>query len=441
MWLDQLDIHPGERWDRAVEEALRNSERILLILSPSSVSSDNVLDEVSFALETNKTIIPVLYLDCAIPFRLRRLQYIDFRTDYDRGLKELLRTLVEQQSLGAAVPKPVVDSERRDERDKAASAGSGTRAREVRGEEYDGGSGGQRIADRGGVKAFFKSRRGIKIAAGVCGGAIVALVLYWLIPRPTGTAGISSQNVTPTTQKGQAQQAAAPSNPVLRSPETSGGQKDVAKNGRGAESAGAKAEPSKRPAPASRPATGTEKSGTPSVEVPPKQQAAVAQAPVTPPKFTTCIDAQLCGLLGKPVQEAYSYLGQPDNYNAIGDGVMVYSARGLELELYRAPDGQTKVVWVHFYMAGPQQISGVSSTFTRNAGDVVPGLAPGMTRAAIEAGFGKPAGVYHPLSVITDLEYDNLMTCCIVDVEFYSYGQSHPSGPANRIAVRHRSQR
>ena len=426
MWLDQLDIHPGQRWDRAVEEALRNCERILLILSPSSVSSDNVLDEVSFALETNKTIIPVLYLDCAIPFRLRRLQYIDFRTDYDRGLKELLRTLVEQQSLGAAVPKPVVDSERRDERDKAASAGSGMRAREVRGEEYDGGSGGQSIADRGGVRAFFKSRRGIKIAAGVCGGAIVALVLYWLIPRPTGTAGIPSQNVTPATQEGQGQQAAAPSNPVLRSPETSGGQKDVAKNGRGAESAGAKAEPSKRPA------TGAEKSGTPSVEEPPKRQAAVAQAPVTPPKLTTCIDSQLCGLLGKPAQDAYSYLGQPDNYNAIGDGVMVYSARGLELEV--SPDvHHATVTWVHFYMAGPQRISGVSSTFTRNAGDVVAGLAPGMTRAAIEAGFGKPTGVYHPLSVITDLEYANLMTCCIVDVEFYS-----PSSVANRIAVRRR---
>src|SRR5450755_3609128 len=75
VWMDQLDIEPGTPWDRAVEEALAAASRILVILSPSSVSSDNVSDELSFALSKRKRVIPVLYLQCDVPFRLARLQH------------------------------------------------------------------------------------------------------------------------------------------------------------------------------------------------------------------------------------------------------------------------------------------------------------------------------------------------------------------------------
>jgi hypothetical protein len=100
VWLDQLDIIPGQRWDRAVEDALSNCQRMLVILSPSSVSSTNVMDEVSFALEKSKIVIPVIHRDCTVPFRLRRVQHVDFRQDYARGLQELLRTLAVEQEPG-----------------------------------------------------------------------------------------------------------------------------------------------------------------------------------------------------------------------------------------------------------------------------------------------------------------------------------------------------
>jgi hypothetical protein len=93
VWLDQLDISPGRHWDRAVEDALTNCPRMLVVLSPFSVDSKPVMDEVSFALEEEKDVIPVLYRDCKIPFRLRRVQYVDFRTEYDRGLSDLLKAL------------------------------------------------------------------------------------------------------------------------------------------------------------------------------------------------------------------------------------------------------------------------------------------------------------------------------------------------------------
>jgi hypothetical protein len=93
VWLDQLDIEAGSRWDTAVEGALGRSARLLVLLTPKSVGSQNVLDEVSFALDEGKTVLPVLVESCAIPMRMRRLQYVDFTRGYDAGLARLLTTL------------------------------------------------------------------------------------------------------------------------------------------------------------------------------------------------------------------------------------------------------------------------------------------------------------------------------------------------------------
>ncbi len=127
VWLDQLDIAPGQRWARAVQDALNNCQRLLVILSPSSVSSTNVEDEVAFALEEHKTVIPVFYRDCKVPFQLRPFHYVDLRTDYDRELKTLLRALgVERQAVAdgaaiSAVPKDTAATvSDADERERAA---------------------------------------------------------------------------------------------------------------------------------------------------------------------------------------------------------------------------------------------------------------------------------------------------------------------------------
>jgi len=136
VWIDQLDIEPGMRWDRAVETALSNCPRMLVILSPVSVESDNVRDEISFALRKQKTIIPVLYLDCDIPLRLERHQHIDFRTDHARGLKVLLKALgvqpTTQPTTHAPPPKERKQAARpaRQKQDRAARK---TAVREERG--------------------------------------------------------------------------------------------------------------------------------------------------------------------------------------------------------------------------------------------------------------------------------------------------------------------
>lgn len=93
IWIDQLDIPAGSHWDAAVEKALNSSAYVLVILTTSSTQSTNVMDEVSFALESGKKIIPVLLEDCLAPFRLRRLQRIDFTSDYTTGFNQLIVSL------------------------------------------------------------------------------------------------------------------------------------------------------------------------------------------------------------------------------------------------------------------------------------------------------------------------------------------------------------
>ena len=61
IWMDVLDIPAGVRWDRAVEKALRKAERLLVILSPEAVESENVQDELALAFDRKKPIVPVRF--------------------------------------------------------------------------------------------------------------------------------------------------------------------------------------------------------------------------------------------------------------------------------------------------------------------------------------------------------------------------------------------
>ena len=90
LWLDQLDIPKGARWDESVEAALKECWCLVVVLSPASAVSSNVQDEVSYALEEGKRVIPLLLGPCAVPFRLRRIQYIDFTAGYEQAYRDLL---------------------------------------------------------------------------------------------------------------------------------------------------------------------------------------------------------------------------------------------------------------------------------------------------------------------------------------------------------------
>ena len=104
IWIDQVDIRPSDRWDRTVETAVRDCDGIVLILSPRSAASDNVLDEVAVALDAGKPVIPVLIEACQVPLRLARVHFIDARGDYEAALAHCRSAMAEASGPNLAGP-------------------------------------------------------------------------------------------------------------------------------------------------------------------------------------------------------------------------------------------------------------------------------------------------------------------------------------------------
>ena len=93
VWIDQQDIRAGSEWDLEIEKALETCDCLLFIETEKSVISNNVLDEVYYALDQDKKVIPVILHDSKTPFRLQRLQHVDFTKHYNAGLTHLIREL------------------------------------------------------------------------------------------------------------------------------------------------------------------------------------------------------------------------------------------------------------------------------------------------------------------------------------------------------------
>lgn len=94
IWLDIHQIKPGESWSHQIGKALDQAQAMVLILSPDSLASANVDDEWNYYLDVKKMVLPVLIERCNIPFRLHKLQYINFIDNpYDVALNRLVSQL------------------------------------------------------------------------------------------------------------------------------------------------------------------------------------------------------------------------------------------------------------------------------------------------------------------------------------------------------------
>jgi hypothetical protein len=102
LWVDQYNIRPSEHWDRAVEAAVREAVGMVVILSPRSVASANVADEISVAVDVRKHLIPVMIEACTPPLRLTRVQYIDATRDREAALARCVAAI----RGGAIAPAP-----------------------------------------------------------------------------------------------------------------------------------------------------------------------------------------------------------------------------------------------------------------------------------------------------------------------------------------------
>jgi hypothetical protein len=116
IWIDQLDIRPSEHWDRAIERAVRDCCGLVVILSPRSIESENVMDEISYAIDRRKSVLPIMIERCPLPLRITRMQVIDATSDYDRALQQCLEAILfsdnrPRSPMSVVTPQGIHDTE------------------------------------------------------------------------------------------------------------------------------------------------------------------------------------------------------------------------------------------------------------------------------------------------------------------------------------------
>ena len=97
-FLDRQDIAAAEDWESRLGALILGADTVVFILSPAAVKSERCAWEVECATELGKRLIPIQAVPVAeadVPERLRRLNYIEFRTgqSFARPLGELVRSL------------------------------------------------------------------------------------------------------------------------------------------------------------------------------------------------------------------------------------------------------------------------------------------------------------------------------------------------------------
>ncbi len=88
VWYDAF-IKPGSDWDESIENAIKSSDVVLVFLSKAANDSKNVKQEYSFAIDQQKTIIPIFLESVEAPFRLRLNQSFYFTENKNLAIQNL----------------------------------------------------------------------------------------------------------------------------------------------------------------------------------------------------------------------------------------------------------------------------------------------------------------------------------------------------------------
>lgn len=84
VWFDQSTIQLGQKWHDEIMDGIRECKAFILVLSPDSMKSKYVHEEVDKALELGKTIFPVIYRPAKwtgqFESLIKEIQTLDLRT-------------------------------------------------------------------------------------------------------------------------------------------------------------------------------------------------------------------------------------------------------------------------------------------------------------------------------------------------------------------------
>jgi formylglycine-generating enzyme required for sulfatase activity len=99
VWIDKWKIKVGDSIIQRINEGIGASDRLIVVLSRSSVESKWVREELNAATiknveqEKHAFILPVLIEECKIPSLLQHRKYANFKDDRNQAFEELLEVI------------------------------------------------------------------------------------------------------------------------------------------------------------------------------------------------------------------------------------------------------------------------------------------------------------------------------------------------------------
>jgi hypothetical protein len=93
IWIDHAGLKAGDDWRQGIEDAIKASSALILIMSPESIISPYVTFEWAFAYGVGVQIVPVLYRKCDLHPKLEAWQYLDFTHRINRPWDALVERL------------------------------------------------------------------------------------------------------------------------------------------------------------------------------------------------------------------------------------------------------------------------------------------------------------------------------------------------------------
>lgn len=102
--IDRTDIEKGEDWWNRVKELISGADTVVFAVSPDSLKSTVIADELEYADSFKKRILPIIIADVAsgdVPATMARLNYVYFipnpaagaSGNFDDGVRDLIRAL------------------------------------------------------------------------------------------------------------------------------------------------------------------------------------------------------------------------------------------------------------------------------------------------------------------------------------------------------------
>ena len=117
VWLDEVNLFPGQEWDIEIEKAVEQADIVVVCLSTRSLNKEGyVQKELRFVLniadekpEGTIFVIPLRLDECVVPRRLRSWQYADYFPKDERA-RAYERLLVSLRMRAKRLEIPTVDS-------------------------------------------------------------------------------------------------------------------------------------------------------------------------------------------------------------------------------------------------------------------------------------------------------------------------------------------